>query len=151
MLALLVQGLMLVSVGLQGDAAAATKAEIQALQGSWLGTGFEIGGQAAPADFVAKGRYLFENDRLAIYEGDKLVARARVVLHPETKPKGLDLLAEDGGKPTGQKVEGIYEIKDGTLRLCFPTGQGALRPTVFDSQGKNGLMTFKQAPASDGK
>ncbi len=151
MLALLIQGLVLVAVGFQDDATAATKAEMQALQGSWLGTGFEIGGQSAPLDFVAKGRYVFEGPKLAVYEGDKLVARAQVVVYPDASPKGIDLLAEEGGKPTGQKVEGIYEIKDGNLKLCFPTGPGAQRPTEFTSKGKAGLMTFKHAPPPDGK
>ena len=151
MLAILMQGLLLVGLQDPGDAATLAKAEIQALQGSWLGTNFEIGGQSAPADFVAKGRYVFEGDKLAIYEADKLVGRARVVLHPETRPKGIDLLAEEAGKPTGQKVEGIYEIKEGTLRLCFPAGEGVQRPIEFASKGQNGLMSFKHASGQAGQ
>ncbi len=126
----------------QSDRAAIDQAERKAIQGTWNATGLELGGQAAPADFVAKGRYKFDKDLLTIYEGDDIRGKARFVLHPDQSPTGIDLIAESPNQDEGKKVEGIYEIKDGTLKLCFSQGK---RPTQFTSAGKCGLMTFEQA------
>jgi uncharacterized protein (TIGR03067 family) len=134
------RGLSLVFAFAQGDAAAVQEAEMKAIQGTWQATGLEIGGQSAPADFVAKGRYVFDKDLLTIYEGEEISGKARFVLHPELNPKGIDLIAQMPENDKGKKVEGIYEIKDGSLKLCFSQEK---RPTKFTSEGKAGLMTFE--------
>jgi uncharacterized protein (TIGR03067 family) len=137
---LTLQALSLVLIIAQGEPASG-QADLKALQGTWQATSYELKGQTAPPEFVAKGRYAFEKEQLTMFEGEEIVGKVRIVLHPETSPKGIDWINEAPGQGKGGKVEGIYEIKDGTLKLCFSKSK---RPTEFVSAFDACVMTFQQ-------
>jgi uncharacterized protein (TIGR03067 family) len=130
-------GLCLVSIT---NAGGDEKTDVDRIQGSWQGTKIEVEGRSAPADYVAKGKYIFKGKQLTMLEGDKQAGKATFTLDPAKKPKAIDLTATEGpGK--GKTLYGIYRLEGDTLTLCI----GEKRPNEFTGAGKAVLLEFKRA------
>jgi uncharacterized protein (TIGR03067 family)/prepilin-type processing-associated H-X9-DG protein len=116
----------------------------KALEGTWLVTKAVQGGMDAPAEFVSKVKLIVKGDKMTLSfegQGDK---DAGYKIDSSKKPKTIDLSPTDG-----KMMEGIYEVKDDTLKFAF--GEPGSRPTEFksDAGSKVMLMEFKRAPKKD--
>lgn len=109
------------------------------IQGSWQGVKAEVNGQAAPKEQVEKGRYVFKENKLTIFQGDKIVEESEFTLDPNENPKAIDIVGNNR-RVTGVKYFGIYRIEDDVLTLCL----GGERPKEFSGAGKVGLLEFKK-------
>ncbi len=116
------------------------KTDRDRIQGSWKGVKLEVQGKAAPAEVIEKGKYVFKDKKLTMFDGDKNVGESEFTLDPDKNPKTIDLVATQGpGK--GRKMLGIYRIDDDSLTLCV----GEKRPTEFSGAGQAGLVQFKRS------
>ena len=83
-----------------------------------------------------------------IIEGNDTVkneyARIKFKLDPSAKPKNMDITVSAGSQ-TDATMEGIYEFKDGELRMCVKVF-GKDRPKEFGSAEDSStvLMTLKR-------
>lgn len=59
---------------------------------------------------------------------------AKYTLDPSKSPKHIDLMVDN------RTMQGIYELKDDTLRLCF--SRNGPRPSSFDGNG-DGMMLIE--------
>lgn len=115
------------------------KKDLEQIQGSWQGVKLEANGQAAPADVIEKGKYVFKENKLTIFNGEKNVQECEFTLDPDKDPKTIDLVATSG-QAKDKKMLGIYRIQDDVLTLCV----GEERPKEFSGAGKAGLLEFKR-------
>ena len=84
---------------------------------------------------------------------DKRMAVMQLAVDPTKTPKHVTATALAGPKDEiGKKMDGIYELKDNKLRMCFVEA-GKARPTEFKSTKENGytVITFKRVVADKPK
>jgi uncharacterized protein (TIGR03067 family) len=85
-----------------------------------------------------------------VKDGTKSTSTSRFTLDPNSSPKFFDFTPNEGGNK-GKTYHGLYELKDGRLRICY-RGPGSTRPKDFDDKhdpNTNGSTTFivvKRAP-----
>jgi uncharacterized protein (TIGR03067 family) len=124
---LLLGALVLCLLGLPA-AADDNKKDAEALKGTWKVTKVSVDGQTPPD---ADNAFLhLTTDELAPELGGRKQPPAKYKLDASKSPKQIDL--EPPGQ--GMMIEGIYEIKGDTLKLCFRRMGG--RPTSFDTTGE---------------
>ncbi len=115
---------------------AASRADLEALQGIWRTVAVEVDGSPVAS-------WLFENAKLVI-TGDRFALRnplpdadqrmdGVLMVDADKVPKQLKLTL-DGG----QILEEIYELEGNTLRVCYQTKSGK-RPTDFKTTAQSGL------------
>lgn len=115
------------------------KTDAARIQGSWKTIKVEVEGKPPPPEFVEKGKFLFEGNKVSIFHDDKVMEEATFVLDSAKKPSTIDLTATAGpGK--GKIMYGIYRIEGNTLTLCI----GDKRPSEFKGQGTAGLIQLKR-------
>jgi uncharacterized protein (TIGR03067 family) len=142
--------LSLVIAGCFGAAAVSQNADKKAepkLDGVWVTVTLEYNGkdmsQKYPFRFNIKG-----ND--CVIEGNDAVkkeyAKLKFKFDPTTTPKSVDITVA-GGVQKDAVIEGIYEVKDGQLKICAKV-LGNERPTKFESPGGSSvvLLVMKREP-----
>jgi uncharacterized protein (TIGR03067 family) len=114
----------------------AAKQERAKLQGVWAVVAIETdGNRAAPAramKWTIKDNHITQS----IVNVAGAVREFSFDLDPSTDPKMLDLTYEDSARK-GEKIEGIYELKDDELRICLnfaPKAAPRQRPTEFETK-----------------
>jgi uncharacterized protein (TIGR03067 family) len=118
------------------------KADIDRIQGSWKMTKIEVEGKPPPPEYVEKGKFVFKNNNVSIYQDDKVQEQATFVLDSAKRPPMIDFTATEGpGK--GKISYGIYRIEGDSLTICM-AAPGAKRPTEFKGQGKAGVLRFER-------
>ncbi len=72
-------------------------------------------------------------------------AKIKFKIDPSKKPKHMDITVADGSQ-TDAKMQGIYDFKDGQLRMCVKVF-GTERPTEFASPACSSivLLVLKKA------
>ena len=112
----------------------AAKAEIDALQGTWVTAALTYNGK----DFLADGKrgfnFVFKGEEAAIEGNDavkKEYAKIKVKLDPAATPKCMDITVTGGGQ-LNAVIEGIYELKGDQLKICAKVF-GNERPLEFSS------------------
>ena len=125
----------------QGDA---VKAELARLAGTWPVIGHETDGKPTGEDHWRKVQFVFKGDRLT-FRGDdiltKKVAEIRLTIDPSTSPPVIDLKVV-AGEFKGVTLEGVYEIKDDVLRICFRNEEAKNRPLDFSTKPGANLVLF---------
>lgn len=114
--------------------------DYQAMQGEWGCTLNIRAGQKQPVEVFETLFRDVKDDVVTISLFDKPLQKGKFTLNPNVTPKQIDVTALEG--PAKDKVTlGIYELKDGVLRICSsPTGSP--RPTTFESkEGSNLSLT----------
>ena len=122
------------------------------LEGSWLAVAEEADGKRIAKAEVAKKKTLLkvEGDRFTLStQGYRIAGTIR---HAEAEGDGtvdLDGRYAEGGGGKAVMLRGIYEFRNGMLRLCYSysdTGQPNERPAGFETQeGRPGVcVTFKK-------
>lgn len=109
------------------------------IQGSWKCIKLEVRGNSAPKELVEKGKYVFSEKKLTIWDGQNKLQESEFSLDTEKEPKEIDLVASDGPQK-GKKMYGFYRIKDDVLTLCI----GEERPKEFSGAGQAGFLEFQR-------
>jgi len=114
--------------------------DLVAMQGEWGCTLNIRNGQRQPEEVVETLFRDIKDDVVTISLYDRVLQKGKLKLNPNTTPKQIDVTALEG--PAKDKVSpGIYEIKDGVLRICSAQ-PGKDRPTAFESkEGSNHSLT----------
>ena len=103
------------------------------LQGTWTFESQEMGGMKVPADELKKRSLVFEGDKFAVKEGDKVLQAG--THKPDPAKKTVDATVTEGmGK--GTVMLGLYELDGDTLKVCFDA-TGKARPTEFKAPEKS--------------
>jgi uncharacterized protein (TIGR03067 family) len=109
--------------------AADGKKDAEKIQGTWTILSMERGGEKGPEDKIKNTKVVI-TDGLMTIKDPMREERANFKLDPAKNPKTIDFTPEKGKEGV---VEGIYELKGDTLKLCF-TKPGGTRPTEFASK-----------------
>lgn len=127
-----------------GDATDAKK-EAAKFHGTWTADSVIYDGE----EHKLKFKIVFKGDEGVVKDNEKVqdeYAKIKFKLDPAAKPKTIDLTVT-GGTQTDSAMKGIYEFKDGELRICAKVfGDG--RPKEFEApDGSNTvLLVLKKAP-----
>ena len=110
----------------------------KAIQGVWIPEKAELGGKPFKTNFTLK----FDGDKYEV--AAESLDKGTYKLDPAAKPKTLDITGVEGPN-AGRKIQGIYELENDTLRICYGLA-GSARPTEFKSPpGKRTfLVTYKR-------
>lgn len=109
----------------------ATQVELKKIEGTWVITSAEQGGKAA--DRRRGDRLTFRGENLTVQHDGKEEFKATIKLHPDQKPKAIDLTIAEG-EEKGKTALGIYALDGDDLKFCFNEPGGEGRPTEFTSQ-----------------
>lgn len=113
------------------------------LQGTWLPSSAEFGGQAFPDEARKSIQLVVKDDTYTVTVG-KVVDRGTIKRMPSASPKAMDIIGTDGPNK-GKTVLAIYERKGDTLRVCYDIS-GKKRPTEFKTEagGQLFLVEYKK-------
>jgi uncharacterized protein (TIGR03067 family) len=106
------------------------KSDLDLLPGTWVPTSAEEGGKKISEEEIKEKGFemVFTKEKVTFpVKGESQEVAYK--LDPAKKPKTIDLTFDDG-----KTVKGIYQLEEGSLKICVqkePTGQ---RPTEFASQ-----------------
>lgn len=112
--------------------------DLQKLQGVWIATSFEANGDKVPPDEVKKVKLTIKDNKWVLDRPDG-TNQGTIKLDGSKNPKTFDAALED----SSDSVPGIYEFKDGVLKMCW-TNPGGDRPTNFKSEEGKTVATYKK-------
>jgi uncharacterized protein (TIGR03067 family) len=106
------------------------------LTGSWqvvsyITAGYDLG-QRESAQFV----FAFTKDQGSLTRNKTVLWKAEIRVQPDKQPRAVDIFIVEGenGKPLQRFALGIYEIKEGQLRICM-SKPGSDRPQEKERPG----------------
>jgi uncharacterized protein (TIGR03067 family) len=99
-----------------------------AIQGTWLATAAELGGNKFPHEVRKSIRLEVKDGKYTVTVG-KEPDRGTVKLSPSAKPKAMDITGTEGPNK-GKTILTIYELDGDTLKVCYDLS-GKARPTEF--------------------
>jgi uncharacterized protein (TIGR03067 family) len=114
---------------------------VKRFQGAWRAVRLETVAGRVPDEVARELRYVFDGERVTLYEGDRPTGAGVVTVHPETVPAGIDVAMVDG-PGRGQVAQGMFEFAGGRLRLCI----GPDRPARFAPAGAASLVELEPIP-----
>ncbi|HKB02067.1 MAG TPA: TIGR03067 domain-containing protein [Gemmataceae bacterium] len=118
------------------------------LEGLWLVVRIESDGRVGTGEDVKDMRWRIQGGQILARDPDGKEGKMSFVLDPGKDPKAIDVTSLDG-KEKGQTVIGIYDLKEGRLRICLRGWEEAVkgRPTKFSAEKGSGLgmITLERA------
>jgi len=118
------------------------KTALAKLDGSWQVVGHETNGKPASEEHWRKVQFVFKGNQLT-FKGDDIlerkVAKITLVIDPATTPRVIDLKIV-AGEFKGTTLEGVYEIKNDRLKICFRNDETKNRPTNFSTKDDSNLV-----------
>jgi uncharacterized protein (TIGR03067 family) len=125
----LLAALCLALVAIPLAATAADKSDLDALQGDWRKTQFQLNGTDGDADKQPSLR-IRDDQVFTLQEGKENKDYVlKLKLDQTTNPKLLDVILPNGGT-----LEGIYKLEEGRWTICLNSDPGIKnRPTTFES------------------
>jgi len=136
-------GILFVAVALLLGADEAKKGssteELKNLQGTWMALTFEANGEKVPAEDAKKIKLTIKDNKWTLERSDG-TNQGTIKLDPAKDPKQFDAVLED----SSDTVPGIYELKDGTLKMCW-SNPGGDRPTTFKNEEGKTVASYKKA------
>ena len=109
--------------------------DLERLQGAWRAFRIEKGGSTVPDELAATVRYIFDDDRVILMEGDQKAGEGVIRLDPTAEPKAFDFTATEGPQE-GTTALGIYRVEGDALTMCM----GVERPSEFTGAGEAALV-----------
>jgi uncharacterized protein (TIGR03067 family) len=109
--------------------------DLELLQGAWRAVRIEKGGSPVPEELAATVRYIFDDDRVILMEGDQKAGEGVIRLDPASDPKAFDFTATEGPQK-GSTVLGIYRVEGDALTMCL----GEERPSQFTGAGEAAVV-----------
>jgi uncharacterized protein (TIGR03067 family) len=120
--------------------------DAQKLQGARRATSLEVAGK----EQAGAGRHCpaFEKDTF-VFKGEKeVISKGTFMLDPSRKPGAIDLTFRGSvvEGEAGRESHAIYDLGNGTLRLCLPAAATHERPKGFTTKDGAGhaLWGFKR-------
>jgi len=111
----------------------------QQLQGAWQAVKIVVGGRSVPAEVVTTLKYVFEGDKVTLWEGDKETGGGTFSMDPTREPKAIDVSLTEGPEK-GKTALGIYEVEGDRLKMCLEEE----RPAELRGAGKAALVELKR-------
>jgi uncharacterized protein (TIGR03067 family) len=107
------------------------------LKGTWQLKSEVKDGEAKDADYVKSIRLSFDaKGDWAVMKDDDTIFKGTTKLDTAKKPQQIDMTLTSPEENKGIQVQGIYEIKGDTFRICW-TINGE-RPTEFEAKEASG-------------
>jgi uncharacterized protein (TIGR03067 family) len=106
--------------------------EIEAMQGTWLPTTAELGGQKFPDEVRKSIKLVLKGDQYTVTVGTEGNDRGTVKVNSSAKPKAMDITGTDGPNK-GKTFPCIYELTGDTLKVCYDLS-GKARPADFSTK-----------------
>jgi uncharacterized protein (TIGR03067 family) len=119
---------------------AAAKKDLQRMEGAWKVTLEEIDGKPTSEEKKVDVKLVVKDGKYTVFFGDKQAATGTIKLDAGKTPRQIDAIADDGPLK-GKAMQGVYEVKGDTMRVCF-TQPGKERPTEFRTKEGSGEMLF---------
>jgi uncharacterized protein (TIGR03067 family) len=101
----------------------------ESIQGTWLASAAELGGQKYPDEIVKTIQLVVKGDTYLVTVGAG-PDRGTLKVDVSAKPKAMDITGTEGPNK-GKTIPAIYETNGNTLRICY------------DLSGKNRPLGFK--------
>lgn len=124
----------------------AVKKELDNLQGTWVATAGEAGGQTFLDDQLKAMKFVVQGNKYTFTMKETTEHPEKGILKPDPapSPKALDIEITEGPEQ-GKTQKAIYELDGDTLKICFAQA-GKDRPTEMSAKGEQaqGLLTFKR-------
>jgi uncharacterized protein (TIGR03067 family) len=117
---LVIAATLLAASGLADDAAA--------MQGLWKPVKAEIDGQPLGDSFLKSTSLKLDSGKYEVFLGAE-PDRGTYTLDADARPRGMTIVGTDGPNK-GRTFPAIYELAEGTLRICHDLS-GAKWPTEF--------------------
>jgi uncharacterized protein (TIGR03067 family) len=133
----------LASLGTAASQEDAVKKERAKMQGIWQVVSSEEDAQATPDFIVQNLKIVIKDDQISLKGVEDLLkkfGKITMVVDPATTPKIIDFKI-DAGSEKGMTYEGIYELKDDTLKICASTRSGN-RPDEFKTSAGSNRVLF---------
>lgn len=120
-----------------------TMTDLKGLEGTWEVVGIEVSGNKVIVGKGSPDKVTIKEGKITIWAQEKPFAifkDGRLELDPTMKPKAIDIVLTKG-----QKVPGIYELKEEHLKLAIPKAPDnskelLVRPESFDTKGKSVVL-----------
>ena len=121
------------------------KKELEKWQGTWVGQSAEVQGEILPESQAKTKKLVVTGDKYIYTMGDTK-EEGTIRLDPSKSPKQYDAQVSEG-QYKGQSVQGIYDLGDDTLTLCF-SSPGSERPTQMSTKAGSHTRrtTYKRVP-----
>lgn len=123
-----------------GEGRGAGEGKGESIQGTWTVVSIEDSGKKQ--DIPKDNKVTITKDKITIEAGGKTVSEHAYKLDSSKSPKWIDVTAR------GEKMPGIYELKDDVLKICNNENPRGKRSTRFESKANSEnevLMVFKRA------
>jgi uncharacterized protein (TIGR03067 family) len=135
-------GLLVVSLLLAADDTQKADKAAKQIEGVWQAVSLEQDGNKNDEanNFTVK----IEDGKYEAKMGEETTSKGELKLDPTKKPHAMDIMVEEGAN-SGQTQLGIYEVKDGNLKICFAQADKP-RPTEFSAKEGSGntLIVLKR-------
>jgi uncharacterized protein (TIGR03067 family) len=119
----------------------AAKKELKALQGTWKVVAAEQDGD--PLDRIVGGLLVVKDNNFHIKTAGGTELKGDLRLDPTKKPRHIDF-AHQEGLLKDKTWQGIYELKDDVLKLCYAEADSDKeRPTEFKTLKKSRLLLIE--------
>jgi uncharacterized protein (TIGR03067 family) len=109
----------------------------EGIDGTWLPTKAELGGQPFPKEVLESMKLVVEDGKYVVTVGT-VIDKGTLKQDLEVTPRALDILGTEGPNK-GKTFLTIYERSGDTLRVCYDLS-GKTRPTEFKT--KEGTQLF---------
>jgi uncharacterized protein (TIGR03067 family) len=117
--------------------------DLKKMQGAWEAVSFVVEGKELPEKERKTLKLVVKGDR-GTFTMDGKEVHGQYALDESASPRAIDITITEG-PDKGKKKLGIYEIKDGTLRLCAGP-LGGKRPAKFASTPGSGVWLEEWRP-----
>jgi uncharacterized protein (TIGR03067 family) len=119
-----------------------------ALQGTWVGVSGQSDGQDMAENDVKGMQFTVSGDKYSVSGPNDYSEKGTIKLDLSKTPKGIDLHIDESNvaDQVNKDQPGIYELKDGSLKVCFARAGSTERPTEFTTKADTGqiMITFKR-------
>ena len=109
------------------------KTDLEFFQGEWTLAEFVSNGESVDADALRNVRVKIDGNKYKVDNGGD-GDEGTFKLNPSTTPKRLD-----GVDGNGKEVQGIYELGENTIRVCYGA-EGGDRPKDFTAKADSGRV-----------
>ena len=124
-------------LSLSSVARSADAKDEDAVQGTWLASTAEFGGQKFPDQVRESIKLVIKDGKYTVTVGNQ-PDKGTTKIDSAAKPKTMDITGTEGPNK-GKTMLAIYELKGDTLRVCYDVS-GKNRPTEFKTAADTQLF-----------
>lgn len=110
---------------------------LDAIQGTWIPTAAELGGNSFPDDLRNAIKLVVQDGQYTVTVGPNM-DKGTVVLDTAAEPKQMTLTGTDGPNQ-GKTILAVFDLAGDTMRVCYELN-GTSYPTEFKTYP--GTLTF---------